>query len=104
MSNVEVMNSACRELLCRTVYFKKDRAQRFYPSTFCGSIFDILRFAVPTICSFTRVFRCQNLATRLPDTRNLTPDTYTLRPGALVAELLQLAQFRTMTLTSIYHT
>ncbi len=23
MSNVEVMYSACRELLCRTVYFKK---------------------------------------------------------------------------------
>jgi len=57
MSNVEVMNSACRELLCRTVYFKKDRAKRFHPSTFdtaelvagCGSIFDILRFAVPTM-------------------------------------------------------
>jgi hypothetical protein len=26
-------------------YFKKDLAKRFHPSTFCGSIFDILRFA-----------------------------------------------------------
>jgi len=25
------------------------------------------------------VFRFQDLATRLPDTRNLTPDTYTVR-------------------------
>jgi hypothetical protein len=48
MSNVEVRYS---------VYLKKDRAQRFYPSTFCGSIFDILRFAVPTICSFIQGVR-----------------------------------------------
>jgi hypothetical protein len=32
-----------------SVYFKKDRAQRFYPSKFCGSTFDILRFAVPNM-------------------------------------------------------
>ena len=37
MSNIEVRYS---------VYFIKDRAQRFYPSKFCGSTFDILRFAV----------------------------------------------------------
>jgi hypothetical protein len=30
MSNIEVMYS---------VYYKKDRAKRFHPSTFCGSIF-----------------------------------------------------------------
>jgi hypothetical protein len=50
--NVEGMYSARRELLCRTVYFKKDRAQRFYPSKFCGSIFEILRFAFPEVLQF----------------------------------------------------
>jgi len=49
MSNIEVRYSACRELMGRTVYFKKERAQRFYPSKFCGSTFEILRFAVPTM-------------------------------------------------------
>ena len=46
MSNIEVRYSACRELLCRTVYFKKDRAQRFYPSTFDvgRSMFDVQSF------------------------------------------------------------
>jgi len=43
MSNIEVRYS---------VYFKKDRAQRFYPSTFCGSTFDILRFAFPEVLRF----------------------------------------------------
>ena len=39
MSNVEVMYSACRELLCRTVYFKK-RLSKAKPS------FEILRFNI----------------------------------------------------------
>ena len=30
----------------------KDRAQRFHPSKFCGSIFEILRFASPWFCCF----------------------------------------------------
>ena len=35
-SNIEhrIMYSACRELLCRTVYLKKEGAKRFHPSTF----------------------------------------------------------------------
>jgi len=52
MSNVEGMNSASHEIWGRQVYFKNDRAKRFHPSTFCGLIFDILRFAVPTMFSF----------------------------------------------------
>jgi hypothetical protein len=45
MSNVEVRNSTDLMTL-------KDRAQRFHPSSFCGSLFDILRFADPATCSF----------------------------------------------------
>jgi hypothetical protein len=37
------------------------------------------------------VFRFQDLAIRLPDTQNLTPDTYTLRLGAFVAILSGLS-------------
>ena len=66
-SNIEhrIMYSACREPFCRTVYFyKKDWAERNHPSTFdsaelvagCGSIFDILRFAVKNLFSFIRDF------------------------------------------------
>jgi hypothetical protein len=40
---IEGMYSARRELLCRTVYFKKDRAQRFYPSKFDTAAFDGLK-------------------------------------------------------------
>ena len=40
MSNVEGMYSACRELLCRTVYFKKRLSKAKPP-------FEILRFVVP---------------------------------------------------------
>jgi hypothetical protein len=39
MSNVEGMYSACRELLCRTVYFKKRLSKAKPP-------FDILRFDI----------------------------------------------------------
>ncbi|CAB1082461.1 hypothetical protein D1AOALGA4SA_10079 [Olavius algarvensis Delta 1 endosymbiont] len=38
-------------------------------------LFDILRFAVPTICSLTQGFTCQKSLPQYPDTRNLTPDT-----------------------------
>ena len=48
MSNVEVMYSACRELLCRTVYFLKGLSAaipsfeilRFDILRFCGSLFN----------------------------------------------------------------
>jgi hypothetical protein len=38
----------------KTNDLKEVRAKRFHPSKFCGSIFEILRFAVPTMCSFIR--------------------------------------------------
>jgi hypothetical protein len=65
--NVEVMYS---------VYFIKDWAKRFHPSTFCGSIFDILRLAVPTMCSFILCFGFPLLRSSLltSDTRHLKPD------------------------------
>jgi hypothetical protein len=58
-SNIQhrIMYAARRELLCRTVYFiikrlsdlsgrsRRRSLKRFHTSTFCGSIFDILRFA-----------------------------------------------------------
>jgi len=54
------MYSACRELLCRTVYLKKGLSKAKPP-------FEILRFAV----------HCdgESLCTFIPDTRNLTPET-----------------------------
>ena len=55
MSNVEVMNSARREPLCRTVYFKK-RLSKAKPH------FDILRFDIRH-----SAVRCSG---------HLTPDTF----------------------------
>jgi len=35
---------------CILSIIKKDSAQQFHPSKFCGSIFDILRFDFPWFC------------------------------------------------------
>ncbi len=51
MSNVEGMNSACRELLCRTVYFKIRLSNAKPPFDILR--FDILRFAFPWFCCFS---------------------------------------------------
>ncbi len=68
MSNVEVMYSACRELLCRTVYFIKmiERSD----STLRHSTFDILRFcgSLFKFVKFHTRFRCQVSKVLNPDT------------------------------------
>jgi len=48
MSNTECRMS--KEGILSIFIDSKDRAQRFQPSLFCGSIFDILRFAVQFLC------------------------------------------------------
>ena len=79
--NVEVMNS---------VYFKKDWAKRFHPSTFCGSLFQlcVVSYKVSAqpladgAASFTEK-EATSYPSLLQDTGNAVAETWHLTPETL---------------------
>ena len=70
--NRRISNVECRRNVF-SLFYKKDRAQRFHPSIFCGSIFCGSAVRCLATRKFSQAFVCQTSMNQNRNTGHLTP-------------------------------